>query len=236
MDPEPRAADVIARGAAGIDEYAGAGAGGGPDLARRVGGADGGDKPAGADDFAHDHGLAEISAGRREQHEIAGFELGLVHPLAKQACSGRPDPAAQRQRRAAAAVELDIVGYREAHAGAGIEVLPVVPGIRPRKVAIGLDEDAGTEQREDDRRHQVAAEETQGAAAVGRIFLFEFACWWRRWFIPGPGGRHGQATVSLLAVVHEYLGGRCRRKGRPVLCREFGWEGSPPAMPDGIAV
>ena len=197
MHPQPRAFDAKTGLAAGKDEYAGAGAGGRPDPARGIDGADGGHQPARADDLAHDEGLPHIAAERGDHDGVARPEFGFIQPLAKPARAGGADFSAQHQRLKAAAAEIDIVGHRRRHAGRKVAVVPVVPGARRRQLAIGLNEDAGNQQQEDRNRHQVAA------VARGRLRLLgrpggRLRCARR---VPGPRGRHRQATSSLLAIV-----------------------------------
>ena len=100
--------------AAGIDQHAGAGAIGRPDVARAIGDADGGDQPARSDDFAHDDGLIQIAARRGQQDGVAGGEMGFVEPVAEPARRGGADRAADRQCRPAVAGAVEDRRWRSA--------------------------------------------------------------------------------------------------------------------------
>ena len=143
----------------------------------------------------------EIAAGRGQQDQVAGVEMGLVEPLAEPARGGRADLAALTTSARAARLgpsrsTLSITD--EVMLGVDIQVLPVVPGIRPRQVAIGADADTpDSEQDEDgDREIRLAAEEAV-TARRGRLIDCSNA---RRGAPQGPVGDRAAATA-----------GHCRR-------------------------
>jgi hypothetical protein len=101
--------------------------------------------------------VVQIAAGRGQQDDVAGGEIGLVQFVAKQRCGGGPDRAADEECAAAlrGAVEVDLVDQRKSQARRDVLVFPVVPDLGLRQVAVGANADAGDQQDEDGDRPEM---------------------------------------------------------------------------------